>query len=543
MRRVIGATFEVLLLCVLSVAQILPPAEISKVDEIFKDYAKVDSPGCALGIYRDGVIAYAQGYGMASLELGVPIAPQTVFDIGSTSKQFTAFSILLLQQQGKLSLDDDIRKFIPEIPDYGKRITLRHLMTHTSGMRDYAGLFDLAGIPEQNLTNDQDAVDLIVRQKALNFTPGDEWDYSNTGFFLLSQVVKRVTGKTLRDFDQENMFIPLGMKSTQIFNDHTLIIPHRATGYSYDDERKAFGVEMSNFEQTGDGSVQTSVEDLQRWDENFYSDKLGGEELIRQMQIVGKLNNGKEHGYAAGLEISTYRGQPVVRHGGAWAGYRAELLRFPKQHTSIAVLCNVAQAAPSVRANRVADAILEKELAAEPASTLNKARAIVPPEVLQRYAGVYKDEKDQYERVELKDGKLRLMSYDVELIPQSANVFRTDLTEGTFTFAERQMVVEIDGEKPVKFALIQTHAPKDLREFVGDYYSSELDTTWQLRVKDGQLAAQVKHSDAPSMTLQPVEPDTFTLESGSLRFEIHGGVPKRAFLTVSRIRNVEFVKN
>ena len=416
-------------------------------------------------------------------------------------------------------------------------------MTHTSGMRDYAGLFDLAGIPEQNLTNDQDAVDLIVRQKALNFTPGDEWDYSNTGFFLLSQVVKRVTGKTLRDFGQENMFIPLGMKSTQIFNDHTLIIPHRATGYSYDDERKAFGVEMSNFEQTGDGSVQTSVEDLQRWDENFYSDKLGGEELIRQMQVVGKLNNGKEHGYAAGLEISTYRGQPVVRHGGAWAGYRAELLRFPKQHTSIAVLCNVAQAAPSVRANRVADVILEKELAPEPASTLNKARAIVPPEVLQRYAGVYKDEKDQYERVELKDGKLRLMSYDVELIPQSANVFRTDLTEGTFTFVERQMVVEIDGEKPVKFALIQTHAPKDLREFVGDYYSSELDTTWQLRVKDGQLAAQVKHSDAPSMTLQPVEPDTFTLESGSLRFEIHGGVPKRAFLTVSRIRNVEFVKN
>src|SRR5579863_2023703 len=381
MRRVITATFVVLLLYVFSVAQILTPAEISKIDEIFKDYAKVDSPGCALGIYRDGAIAYAKGYGMASLELGVTITPQTVFDIGSTSKQFTAFSILLLQQQGKLSLDDDIRKFIPEIPDYGKRITLRHLMTHTSGMRDYAGLFDLAGIPEQNLTNDQDAVDLIVRQKALNFTPGDEWDYSNTGFFLLSQVVKRVTGKTLRDFDQENMFIPLGMKSTQIFNDHTLIIPHRATGYSYDDERKAFGVEMSNFEQTGDGSVQTSVEDLQRWDENFYSDKLGGEELIRQMQVVGKLNNGKEHGYAAGLEISTYRGQPVVRHGGAWAGYRAELLRFPKQHTSIAVLCNVAQAAPSVRANRVADVILEKELAPEPASTLNKARAIVPPEV------------------------------------------------------------------------------------------------------------------------------------------------------------------
>ena len=319
MRRLTLAIFSTLFLCGLNAAQSLTPTEINKVDEIFSQYAKPDSPGCALGIYRNGAIAYSHGYGMASLELGVPITPQTVFDIGSTSKQFTAFSILLLQQQGKLSVNDDIRKFLPQMPDYGKPITLHHLMTHTSGLRDYAGLFDLAGIPEQNLTNDQDAVDLIVRQKALNFMPGEEWDYSNSGFFLLSQVIHRVTSKSLRDFDQENIFRPLGMTSTQIFNDHTLIIPHRATGYSYDDEKKAFGVEMSNFEQTGDGSVQTSVEDLQRWDENYYTAKLGGPDLIRQMQIVGKLNIGKEHNYAAGLEVSTYRGQPVVSHGGGSA--------------------------------------------------------------------------------------------------------------------------------------------------------------------------------------------------------------------------------
>ena len=319
MRRLTLGISLLLLFCGFVSAQNLTPAEIKDINGIFSDYDKPGSPGCALGVYRNGSIAYAHGYGMASLELGVPITPQTVFDIGSTSKQFTAFSILLLQQQGKLSVDDDIRKFMPEIPDYGHRITLHHLMTHTSGMRDYAGLFDLAGVPEQNLTNDQDAVDLIVRQKALNFNPGEEWDYSNTGFFLLSQVVKRVTGKTLRDFDQENIFTPLGMRSTQIFNDHTLVIPHRATGYSYDKERNAFGVEMSNFEQTGDGSVQTSVEDLQKWDENFYTVKLGGPDLISQMQVVGKLNNGKEHSYAAGLEITKYRGQPAVRHGGAWA--------------------------------------------------------------------------------------------------------------------------------------------------------------------------------------------------------------------------------
>jgi CubicO group peptidase (beta-lactamase class C family) len=545
MRCLILVICSFLLLCELVSAQTLTPTEISKIDEVFSDYAKPDSPGCALGIYRNGSIAYAHGYGMASLELGVPITPQTVFDIGSTSKQFTAFSILLLQQQAKLSVDDDIRKFLPEIPDYGKRITLHHLMTHTSGMRDYAGLFDLAGVPEQNLTNDQDAVDLIVRQKALNFMPGDEWDYSNTGFFLLSQVVKRVTGKTLRDFDQENIFTPLGMSSTQIFNDHSLVIPHRATGYSYDHERKAFGVEMSNFEQTGDGSIQTSVEDLQRWDENFYSAKLGGPDLIRQMQVAGKLNNGQEHGYAAGLEITKYRGQPAVRHGGAWAGYRAELLRFPQQHISVAVLCNVAQSVPETRANHVADVVLAGSLGPVPEKRADPGAVILASERQLQYVGVYRNDKDQYQRVELKDGNLWLANYGIELTPISFAKFSLRVTDGTVAFSSGQMVLQLSAtEKPEKYALIQTRPPKELAQFTGDFYSVELDAIWQLRLQDGQLTAHVKHSDSPDITLRPVNETTFTLEGGSLRFENDGGgVPTRAFLTVDRIRNIEFVKN
>src|SRR5215469_4076177 len=542
MQRLTLTIFLILLLCGLNAAQSLTPSEINKVDEVFSQYAKPDSPGCALGIYQNGAIAYSRGYGMASLELGVPITPQTVFDIGSTSKQFTAFSILLLQQRGRLSVEDDIRKFLPEIPDYGKRITVHHLMTHTSGMRDYAGLFDLAGVPEQNLTTDQDALDLIVRQNALNFAPGEEWDYSNTGFFLLSQVVKRVTGKSLRDFDQENIFTPLGMRSTQIFNDHTQIIPHRATGYGYDEGKKSFGVEMSNFEQTGDGSVQTSVEDLLRWDENFYSAKIGGADLIRQMQVVGTLNNGQEHGYAAGLMISTYRGQPTVRHGGAWAGYRAELLRFPKQHTSVAVLCNVAQSVPSQRANRVADIILANVLAPTPAAAEKKETSeSVSPDILQRYVGVYKNDNDAYQRVELKGGKLTLANYGIELIPQSPTLFRTKFSQGTISFSDQQMVFGLE-DKPEKYTLIRTSAPQDLSPFAGDYYSPELDATWQLRLQDGQLTVQVKHSNNPPITLRPVTESTFTLESGVLRFETRSGVPNSASLTVDRIRNIEFLR-
>jgi len=544
MRCTTLANCLLLLLCRLASAQSLTLIETAKIDEVFSDYAKPNSPGCALGVYRNGSIAYAHGYGVASLELGVPINPQTVFDIGSTSKQFTAFSILLLQQQGKLSVDDDIRKFMPEIPDYGTRITLHHLMTHTSGMRDYAGLFDLAGVPEQNLTNDQDAIALIVRQKALNFMPGDEWDYSNTGFFLLSQVVKRVTGKTLRDFDQENIFTPLGMASTQIFNDHTLVIPHRATGYTYDREHKRFGVEMSNFEQTGDGSIQTSVEDLQKWDENFYTGKLGGSDLIKQMQVVGKLNNGEEQEYAGGLEITKYRGEPAVRHGGAWAGYRAELLRFPRQHTSIVVLCNVAQSVPEKRANRVADIILSQTLAPAAEKADGIKSTTLSSDVLQRYVGVYRNKKDKYERVEFKDDKLWLANYGIDLTPRSATEFGISITDGKIAFEDGQMRMQLLAtEKPENYSLIRTRAPKDLSQFIGDYYSAELDATWQLEVHDGQLTAHVKHSDSPEVVLRPVDESTFTLEGGSFRFENVSGNPTRAFLTVDRIRNIQFVKN
>ncbi len=535
------------LLCTLSLAQSLAPAERAKVDEIFSQYAKSESPGCALGIYRNGAMAYAQGYGMASLELEVPITSQTVFDIGSTSKQFTAFAVLLLQQQGKLSLDDDVRKFIPELPAYGHPITLRHLLTHTSGLRDYTALFDLAGVPEQNLTTDQEALDLLVRQKALNFDPGEEWDYSNSGFFILSQVVKRVTGQSLRDFAQDNIFKPLGMGSTQIFNDHALVVRHRATGYSYDQGRKTFGVEMSNFEQTGDGSVQTSIEDLMRWDENFYAATVGSADLMKVMQSVGKLNSGEEHGYAAGLMISTYKGQPIVSHGGAWAGYRAELLRFPGQHTSVAVLCNLAQSTPSMRARRVADIVLASVLqpaeASANAATPKQAAVSVPEGVLRGYAGIYKSDKGEYHRIEVKDGKLWLATYGVELIPLSATVFRTNVTDGTVTFSpNQQMVMAILSGKPKTCSRVETHPARDLSQFVGSYYSTELDATWEFQVNNGTLTARVKHGSDPATPLTAISPDLFLLEGGTMQFEARQGEPMRALLSMARIRDLEFVR-
>lgn len=309
-------------------------------DKIFAEWDKPSSPGCALAVVHNGSIVYAKGYGTANLELNVPISTKTVFDIGSVSKQFTAMSVLLLAQDKKLSLDDEIHKFIPELPNYGVPVTLRQMLNHLSGIRSYTDLFDLAGIPEINLTTDDDALQLMARQKTLNFTPGQQYLYSDTNYFFLSLVVKRVSGQTLREFALQRIFKPLGMTSTHFHDDHTMIVPQRATGYA-PHAGGGFEIDMSNFEELGDGSVMTTVEDLARWDQNFYTPIVGGQNAIDELQRVGIRNDGRKTSYGMGLVLDRYRGLPRVQHSGEWVGYRSGFIRFPEQKLSVIALCNV----------------------------------------------------------------------------------------------------------------------------------------------------------------------------------------------------------
>jgi CubicO group peptidase (beta-lactamase class C family) len=386
------------------------------VDEVFADFTKAGSPGCAVAVYRNGKISYSKGYGLANIEEDVPITPQTVFDIGSTSKQFTAASILLLEKQGKLSVNDDIRKYIPELPDYGQKITILHLLNHTSGLRDYLTLMDLAGINTDSVTTDEDALQIVTRQKALNFSPGSDWLYSNTGFFLLSIIVKRVSGKSLREFATENIFAPLGMTHTQYRDDHTALILDRAMAYDPKEKKDGYTLDVSYFEQTGDGAVHTSVEDLLKWDENFYSGQVGGKDFLAEIQEPGKLNSGKVLDYAKGLFIADYRGLRTVSHVGSWGGYRAELLRFPEQYFSVACLCNRGDAAPTRRAHQVADIYLgsmmkpkEEKKAAEREVGQKKEIALTA-EQLQRYTGDYwSSELGVTYRLGILDAKLKVV--------------------------------------------------------------------------------------------------------------------------------------
>jgi CubicO group peptidase (beta-lactamase class C family) len=385
------------------------------VDEVFADFTKAGSPGCAVAVYRNGRVSYSRGYGLANIEEDVPITAESVFDIGSTSKQFTAASILLLEKQGKLSVNDDVRKYIPELPDYGPKITILHLLNHTSGLRDYLTLMDLAGINTDSVTTDEDALQIITRQKALNFAPGSDWLYSNTGFFLLSIIVKRVSGKTLREFATENIFSPLGMTHTQYRDDHTALIPDRAMAYDPKEKKDGFKLDVSYFEQTGDGAVHTSVEDLIKWDENFYSGQIGGRDFLAEIQEPGKLNSDKVLDYAKGLRIADYRGLRTVSHGGSWGGYRAELLRFPEQHFSVACLCNRGDANPTRRAHQVADIYLgsmmkpkEEKRAAE-REAAEKKEIPLSAEQLRVYTGDYwSSELGVTYRVGIVDGKLKV---------------------------------------------------------------------------------------------------------------------------------------
>src|ERR1700722_15329921 len=268
----------------LAKAQALSPDLSAQVDKVFEKWDHTDTPGCALGVYKDGQIVYEHGYGMANLNDDVSITPETVFHVASMSKQFTGASILLLAQQGKLSLDDDVHKYIPELPDFGERITLRHLLHHTSGLRDQWSLLGLAGWRYlQELITDGDVMAVLARQRALNFKPGEKYMYSNSGFTLLAIIVKRVSGLSLREFTTRNIFEPLGMTHTHFRDDHEEVIKHDALGYEQDDKAKPFRMSLTNFDTAGATSLHTTVEDLQLLDENFYYPRVGGPALIHQI--------------------------------------------------------------------------------------------------------------------------------------------------------------------------------------------------------------------------------------------------------------------
>src|SRR6478735_2862247 len=348
---------------VASAQQQLADDVAGRVDAVFSRYARTDGPGCALGIYQNGAITYSKGYGAANLEYGVPITPTTPFISGSVAKQFTAAAIALLVEQGRISLDDDVRKYIPELPDYGAKITIDQLVHHTSGLRDFWALVQVAGMRFDDGYTVGDVIRLAARQKHLNFPPGTEYDYSNTGYIALGLIVQRVTGKSLRDFTAEQIFGPLGMTSTHFHDDHTMLVPGRASAYTPLPEG-GYRINVWNNDIVGQGQMMLTVNDLLKWDENFYTGTVGGPGFLKRQLQQGKLANGTTLSYAFGLTVGDYRGLRLVEHGGSSGGYRTIISRFPTEHTSVVALCNTPEANTTVLSHQVADIILGSKLSA-----------------------------------------------------------------------------------------------------------------------------------------------------------------------------------
>ncbi|WKN42921.1 serine hydrolase domain-containing protein [Tunicatimonas pelagia] len=531
--------------------------ENKQADELFTQWNSDHTPGVAFAVVQNGAIIHQQGFGQANLEYGVPITPTTVFHIASISKQFTVFAIMLLEKEGKLSLDDDIRKYVPEVPDFGKTITLRHLASHTSGLRDQWELLVMAGWRMDDVITTKNILKLISRQQQLNFDPGEQFMYCNTGFTLLAEVVARVSGQRFAEFTVQYIFQPLDMQNTLFYDDHEKVVKNRA--YSYYQDSTGYKKSVLNYANVGATSLFTTVEDLSRWTTNFYTGQVGDTSIFRTMNTPIVLNNGESMGGALGQFVGEYKGLREIQHGGADAGYRTHLSRFPDQQFAVIVFSNDASMNAGGLAHQLADIYLADSLEVEPEPEEKAEKEIelditIEKEALNSYSGDYElqpgfiinitnDQSKLYAKVPNEPQR--------SLNPISNNEFSIDGWDGTVTFpmdsAGEISVLKLSaGGQKMEAARVKPLdlSPQDLTEYTGRYYSEELVTTYTLAVVDTGLVA--KHIRLSNISLAPRKKDIFSGDTwafGEVSFVRNANDAITGFQVSSgRVKNILFTK-
>ena len=522
----------------------LPDSAVAQVDRAFASLGGRDAPGCAVGLSENGRPVLTRAYGSANLEYGVPNTPETVFESGSLAKQFTSAAVVLLAQDGKLSLDDDVRKHVPEVPDFGKRITIRNLLTHTSGLRDQWGLLSLRNSsPGTQVHSFATILDLVSRQKGLNFDPGSEYLYSNTGYTLAAIIVQRVSRQPFATFSDERLFKPLGMTSTRWRDDFTKIVTGRATAYA-GSAASGFRTDMPFTNVIGNGGLLTTVGDLLTW--NAFLDAetpaVGGRALVEALETPMTFNSGRKSGYALGLGVATRDGVREVTHGGATAGYRTWLARYPTHRTSVAVLCNVSSANATSLGNQALNVIMPRPTAtARPgvaAMTLTDAE-------LAPYAGLFRTRSSEnLLRTVVKDGRLMSeLPFPGTLTPGGVDRFRLGPTEMIYRREDgrlNEVLVVNDGDTTrYRAAATVTPSAAQLAAYAGSYVSDEVETRFKIVVRDGALVVQQRLGDEVKLT--PTFADGFTSREGNVIFSRAADGRVSGFgLWAGRIRNVQF---
>ncbi len=503
---------------------------IERIHECFSPWQGSAVPGCALGIFRDGEVVFEQGFGMASLEYDVAIGPQTVFRVASTSKQFTAACLLALCRKGALDLNGDLRDHLPRMPRYHDPVLLHHLLRHTSGIRDYIALIHLPGMDSREWDSEERVLELLSRQRELNFRPGERFMYSNSGYFLLALVMERATNLSLRELAENLLFAPLGMTATHFHDDHREVVRHRAQGYSPLEEG-GFELDMTVSEIVGDGGAFTTITDMFRWYLALRNDQInGGKGFTREMITPGRLNSGKSILYAAGLFSSMYRKERLISHPGAFAGFRSEMLWFPEADFCVVCLANRADLPAALLARRVADLCLKDRLTGPDSAAVLVKKPFADfavPSVSER-TGVFRNlVTGNIWELTAEDGRLKAEEAGGDthnLIPAGPGRFvgLDAPVELEFRFDDRkeslQLTVRAEVEEPYPLEEIvpATPASDRLAQCAGIYRCDELDLTWELTVREGRLHLDVPgEGEAP---LRPLVKELFRLDDMTLGF-------------------------
>jgi CubicO group peptidase (beta-lactamase class C family) len=510
----------------LSAQPVPPPGFADRIDAIFADYDHSDAPGCAVGVAWEGEMLFAKGYGLASLEHGVPITPQTKFGVGSITKQFAALATLLLTERGTLSLDDDVRRHVPELPDYGTPITVRDLLQHTSGLRDYGTLEKLAGRPVVTM---DDFRDLLARQGGLNFTPGERREYSHSDYELLGLVIERAVGQPFGTFLEREVLQPLGMHASRVHNHRP--IPDRAFGHRASDD--GYEVSFPARQLVGGVGLYTSVEDLLRYERHFSEGLAGRQPLVVRLLERPRLRSGDMIPYAFGLRHGAYRGLPTVNRS-AGGSFATEFMRLPEQRLAVVTLCNVVPSHPLYLSLAVAEVFLE-ELMEPVAAAGAQAASEVPAGEPSRFAGVYRPIVDRWNLLSLvvQDGALAEVVGDAAVLLVRLSDGRYETSGMFFTFTS-----PADGG-PLRLALsvgdevvevLERLSETDLwrpdaaglNEFAGGYYSADLGTTWTLAVVGTDLVVQRRRGQSEPLT--PAGADVFTRAFGPYHGPVYAGL-------------------
>lgn len=524
------------------------PRNNSKVDQLFAQWDRPDSPGAAVVIVKDGKVVYQRGYGCADLEHHIPITPQTVFDVASVAKQFTGLSVAMLVEQGKISLDDDIHKYLPDVPDFGKPITIANLLHHTSGLRDWPETLSISGLDMQGPITLDTILEMVRRQRELDFAPGEEEQYSNTGYNLLAAVIAKVTGQSFRAWMDANLFQPLGMKHTLVCDNPAEVVQNRALSYA-PGGKGGFHQIYSQLAAQGSSSLFITADDMGKWLLNFETAQVGGKGAIAMMEQPGKLNSGAKVDYGFGLVLGKYHGSPMFEHGGSWAGYRSAVLIIPDKRFAVAILSNVSNG-PRM-AIKIADLYLglslDKSSGSSPSPDKPTAAVNADPAAWDDFLGTYR----------LGPGWLLTITRDGDQLMAQAtheNKFQMTPESDTRFFVKAYgAAVEFVRESSGRVTHLlyrginapKLHPPQmtpaTLAAYAGDYWSEELRTVVRLEIHDGQLA----YHDRSGAWIHclPTGIDRFDAEYGGIALEFTRGPSSQVTelkLSASRVRHLRF---